>query len=427
MFHSWKLFPINNKIVLFEQLRKKINSHKSLFVEMISKEVGKPKKEAEMEVVDAINCIIYYCDQIKKIKSRNRMFYIDELQDTRFSIRFEPHGLVGLITPWNYPLSLPMWTIVPALLAGNTMIFKPSEESSLVGGKIDDIINDIFPEGVFNTIYGDAIVGRILVKSNLDKLFFTGSLKAGLSILKNVGFKPIVLELGGKDASIICNDANITLAAKGVVWGALNNAGQVCSSIEKVYVHNSIADSFLSALIKEVKKVRLGIDLGPLRSNRQLLIIENHVKDALKKGARILIGGKKKNCLGYFYEPTVLVNVTEKMKIMREETFGPVIPVKVMENNDEAIEQINMSKYGLGVVIWTNNISTGERIGAQLNVGMVWINEVNLPYYGGDFWGGTKMSGMRTSESKLFQCVRAKSYVSCCNKKKREWWYPYLP
>jgi len=424
-FGSWKNTKIEERIKLLKKLSELLEKEKTNFTELIMKEIGKPKIEAETEVLDSQGAIDYYCKKIKEIKEKNIDFDQEFFPKTKGSVKFEPQGVIGLITPWNYPLSLSMWTIVPALLTGNSIVYKPSENSVLIGQKINEVINKILPKGVFNIIYGDSKIGKILVKSDMDKLFFTGSVKAGKHIIGNIGLKPVALELGGKDSAIVCKDADIDLAVKGIVWGAINNAGQVCTSTEKVYVSEEIADEFIKKVVEEVKKLRKGIDFGPLINKEQLNKVENHVKEAISEGAKLLTGGKKIQGKGFFFEPTVLVNVKEEMKIMCEETFGPIIPIKTVKNEDEVIEFTNNSKYGLGTTIWTNNIEKGKEIGKKIHVGMIWINDVNLPMSGGDYWGGTKLSGLRCSESKLMQCLKAKTFVSYSGKEKRDWWYPY--
>lgn len=274
-FELWRATPVEKRIELFKELSKLLERKKSNFTELIMKEVGKPKIEAETEISDSQASIDYYCEKIGEIEEKNINFDREFFPKTQGSVTFVPHGVVGLITPWNYPLSLPMWTIVPALLTGNTIVFKPSENSILVGQKIDEMINEIFPKGVFNTIYGDAEAGKFLVKSDVDKLFFTGSVEAGKDIIKNIGLKPVSLELGGKDSAIVCRDANLNLAVKGVVWGAINNAGQVCTSIERVYVHEKIAKEFIEKVVEEVKKLRAEIDFGPLINKEELNKVEN--------------------------------------------------------------------------------------------------------------------------------------------------------
>lgn len=424
-FGSWKNTEIEERIKLLKKLSELLEKEKTNFTELIMQEIGKPKIEAETEVLDSQGAIDYYCEKFKEIKEKNINFNQEFFPKTNGSIKFEPHGVIGIITPWNYPLSLSMWTIVPALLTGNTIVYKPSENSILIGQKINEVINKIFPKGVFNIIYGNSEVGKILVKADIDKLFFTGSVEAGKHIIKNIGLKPVALELGGKDSAIVCKDADLDLTVKGVVWGALNNTGQVCTSIEKVYVFKEIADKFIKKVVEEVKKLRKEVDFGPLINKEQLSKVKNHVKEAVSNGAKVLIGGKKIKGKGFFFEPTVLVNVKEEMKIMCEETFGPIIPIKIVKNETEAIELTNKSKYGLGVTIWAKDIENVKKLGEKINVGMVWINDVNLPISGGDYWGGTKLSGLRCSESKLMQCLKAKTFVSYSGAEKRDWWYPY--
>ena len=419
-FPSWKE---TKRIALLKKLSELLEKEKENFIAIIMKEIGKPRIEAETEILDTLGEIEYYCN--KEIKGIEIEFNKDSFPNTEGVVKFEPFGVIGIISPWNYPLSLPMWTIIPTLLAGNTIVYKPSENSSLTGQMINKAINHIFTKGVFNTIYGNETVGKILVKSDIDKLFFTGSVEAGKDIQKNIGIKPVALELGGKDSAIVCKDADMDLAIKGIVWGAINNAGQVCTSTEKVYVDAGIAEEFIKKIVKEVKSLRKGIDFGPLINESQLKKVEDHVKEAISKGAKILCGGNKIAGKGFFFEPTVLINVKEDMKIMCEETFGPILPIKAVKNEEEAIELTNNSKYGLGATIWTKDIEKGKAIGDKINVGMVWINDVNLPFAGGDYWGGIKSSGLRNSESKLMQCLKAKSFITYAGKEKRAWRYPY--
>ena len=216
-FGSWKNTGIEKRIELLKKLSELLEKEKINFTEFIMKEIGKPKIEAETEVLDSQGAIDYYCEKIKEIKEKNIDFDQEFFPKTKGSVKFEPQGVIGLITPWNYPLSLSMWTIVPALLTGNSIVYKPSENSVLIGQKINEIINKIFPKGVFNIIYGDSEIGKILVKSDIDKLFFTGSVKAGKHIIENIGLKPVALELGGKDSAIVCKDTDIDLAVKGIV------------------------------------------------------------------------------------------------------------------------------------------------------------------------------------------------------------------
>ncbi|UCG95795.1 MAG: aldehyde dehydrogenase family protein, partial [archaeon] len=332
------------------------------------------------------------------------------------------YGVIALITPWNYPLSLTMWTIVPALLPGNTLVFKTSEYSTKVGEKIDKLLNGVLPGGVLNTVFGGDDPGKELVKSDIDKLFFTGSVGAGKDIMKNIGIKPLALELGGKDAFIVCEDADIDLAVRGAVWGSMGNCGQVCSAVERIYVNRKISGDFIKKLVEETKKIEKGRDVGNMVNEEQFKKAEEHVKDAVSKGAKVLCGGEGEDL---FFEPTVLTDVSRDMKVMSEETFGPVVPVIVVENDEEAINLSNDSKFGLGASIWTRNIERGREIGGKLEVGMIWINDVNLPYEGGDYWGGFKESGLANSESKIMQCLKKKSFIIYRVKEKRVWWYPY--
>jgi len=420
-FPAWNNNSIEKRAILLKSFLSLLERNKENLTELLKKEIGKTDKDAGIEFFNTKMAIEYYLKKRKQIKKDINFNDLSYSNSDSF-VKFVSHGVIGIITPWNFPLSLPMWSIIPALLTGNAVILKPSEYSSLITKKIDQIANNVFPKGVFNVIYGDSKVGEFLVESNVDKIFFTGGIESGKKVLNNIGIKPISLELGGKDSAVVCEDADINLAAKGIVWGSINNNGEVCSSIEKVYVHKGIADKITSKIIDEVKKLKEDIDFGPLINNKQRLKVEEHVNDAIKNGAKILIGGEKIGKKGYFYSPTVLVDLKEDMKIMKEETFGPIIPISVVKEEDEAIELINKSKYGLGVSIWTKNLKNGQKLADKINVGMVWINDVGLPLPGADYWGGTKNSGLRSTESKLMQCLKAKTFI--LNKgESREWWY----
>ena len=421
-FPIWSSLSVEERIEYMKKLSELLEKEKADITEIIMKEVGKPEIEAETEVIDAQASINHYSNEILKVDTKKMEFDEEAFPDTEGYVEFVPFGVIGLITPWNYPLSLPIWTIVPALLAGNTIIFKPSEYSTEADKKINELLNKVLPDGVFNTVLGGDELGKELVKSEIDKLFFTGSVKAGKDIMKNIGIKPVSLELGGKDAFIVCEDADIDLTVKGLLWGATGNCGQVCVAAERVYVNKKIAEKFVKNLVKEAKGLKKGKDIGDMINEVQIKKVESHIKDAVSKGAKILCGGKGE---GLFFEPTVLTNVSKEMKIMTEETFGSVIPVIVVESDEEAISFANNSKFGLGATIWSKDIERGRKIGKKLNVGMIWINDINLPFEGGDYWGGTKESGLVSSESKVMQCLKKKSFIIYKGKEKRGWWYPY--
>jgi succinate-semialdehyde dehydrogenase/glutarate-semialdehyde dehydrogenase len=422
-FESWANLSLHERIGFLEKISQKLEQNKIELIDIICKEVGKPEASAQWEVNDAIKSIHYYMNQIPSLHKVNIKIDEDSFKNTKAFIDYTPYGVIGLITPWNYPCCLSFWTIAPALLSGNTIVYKPSEYSSFVGRMIYDILDEVLPHNVFNIVIGSKNIGKYLVESDIDKLFFTGSVNAGHDIVKNIGIKAYSLELGGKDAFIVCEDADIEMTTGAAAWGAFTNAGQVCTSLERCYVHEDILEKFVDSLIQKVSNLTIGKDIQPLISNTQLEKVQSHLEDANNKGCTVLIGGKRANMQGYFFEPTILVDVDHSMKIMKEETFGPILPIMTFTNEDEAVDLANDSKYGLSATIWTKDIEKGNELSEKIKVGMAFINEINFSFDGGDYWGGIKESGNKSSESKLMQCLMAKSYVVYSGSEKRSWWY----
>ena len=422
-FLSWRDLSIDERILFLKKISENLDKNKTKLADMICEEVGKPEAMAQWEVNDAINSIEYYTNQVKSLHEIDIKINKYDLKDTKAFIDYTPYGVIGLITPWNYPCCLSFWTIVPALLSGNTIVYKPSEYSSFVGRMIFDIIDEVLPPNVFNIILGSENIGKHLVRSDIDKLFFTGSVKAGHDIVKNIGIKPYSLELGGKDAFLVCKDADIEMSTGAAAWGAFTNAGQVCTSLERCYVHEDILDEFLNLLTQKVSNLTIGEDIQPLISNKQLKKVQSHLDDANEKGCKVLTGGKRADMKGYFFEPTILIDVNHSMKIMNEETFGPILPIMTFTNEEEAVDLANDSKYGLSACIWTKDIERGIELCKKIKVGMALINEINFALDGGDYWGGIKESGNKSSESKLMQCLMAKSYIVHSGTEKRSRWY----
>lgn len=398
-FPSWKKVPYEEKADLFKKIINELNNNKKNLAELITKEMGKPINEAEEEVESAIKRIKFFIDKVKEYTK-------PEIID-KHTLYFEPVGVVGAITPWNFPFSLPTWPIIPSLLIGNTIVFKPSELTTLIGIELIKIFNKYLPENVLNMIIGDDEIGKILVKSDVDMVSFVGSTAAGKNIMKNSSDKlhKLVLELGGKDPAIVLEDADLNFTAKAITTGALKNCGQICCSIERVYVAEKIADEFINKVAEEFKKIKVGDGLneennmGPLVSKQQFENFESHIEDAKQKKAKILCGGKKIEGKGYFYEPTLLANVNNEMKIMTEETFGPALPIQIVSNEEDAIKLANALPYGLTASVWTKNIEKAEKISRELEAGAVGINRTaaslnELP------WGGVKQSGLGRTLSK---------------------------
>jgi acyl-CoA reductase-like NAD-dependent aldehyde dehydrogenase len=317
-------------------------------------------------------------------------------------IQHFPMGVIGIISPWNFPFQLTMVPAISALLAGNTVVIKPSEVTPITG----EIMRELFaaaklPHGVVELIQGDGETGAALSRADIDKIFFTGSVATGRKVMAAAAVKPIPveLELGGKDAMIVCHDANLRRAAKGAVWGGLINAGQMCTSVERILVVDTVHDEFVELLQQEVDRVKVGgpeenADMGPLTFANQLSTIEAHVKDAVHRGAALLRGGKRLDRPGQFYAPTIMTDVTPEMDIYAEETFGPVLPVMRVRDENDAIRLANDHQYGLTGSVWTGDKKRGLSLAKRMHCGQVNVNDVVISV--GNFalpFGGIKASG----------------------------------
>lgn len=401
--------------------------------EKIMTAVGKPLLEADIEVIESASFIDYFCEIAPEVLEPQKVKLSTELWPTKEStVYFEPLGVVGVIKPWNYPLEMPIWALIPALLAGNTIVLKPSEKTPTIGLLFGEIATAVgLPPGVLNVVAGDQNTGRCLVEHReVDMIAFTGSVAAGRSIAEACGrqLKKVTLELGGNDAAIVLDDVDIELAANGLTWGAFCNAGQVCVGIKRALVSDKIAEKLLPLIVDKTKALRLGVDVGPLIDERQLRDVQSFVGDAVKKGAKVLTGGKRSDMgSGLYFEPTVLTNLNEEMRLMKEECFGPILPIHLINDLHEAVTIANNSDYGLGASIWTSDENRAARIARELRAGMVWVNDVNVAFAETP-WGGTKNSGQgfELSADAIREYVFRK-HVSTekSGDKRRFWWYPY--
>jgi len=400
---------------------------------LIMTEMGKRLPEADVEVIETSDMIAFFAKEAPRLLAPTTPELNQQLWSTKkSSVVYEPVGVVGAIKPWNYPLELPIWAIAPALVAGNTVVFKPSEYSSFVGLEIGKLFEEAgLPPGVLNIVTGDGEVGKMLVQhEGIDMISFTGSVSAGREIATECGkrLKKCSLELGGNDPAIVEPDVDLELAANGLVWGAFCNSGQVCVSANRAYVHQQIADELIKRIVDKTKALRITIDYGPVVSAEQLATVEEQVNDAVSKGATVLVGGKRiDHSNGYYYSPTVLTNVSSSMRLMTEECFGPVLPIVTVADTQEAVELANKSAYGLGASVWTSDLEKGQEIAKTIQSGMVWINDVNVAFPETP-WGGVKCSGIGTelSEWGLYEYVQRKHInVETSPNNRRDWWYPY--
>ena len=398
----------------------------------ISADMGKLKAEADIEVMESADMVQFFVDSAADRLQDVPLKLDGSLWPTKSSVvKAVPYGVTGIIKPWNYPLEVPLWSIAAALVAGNAVVFKPSEHASLVGEAIAKMFSEInLPPGVFNVIFGEAETGSELVKHQGTRLIsFTGSYIAGKEIGTVCGeqIKKCILELSGNDAAVICEDADLDLAINGILWGALCNAGQVCTGIKRVIViglenHKKL----LARLFDTISKLRIGKDIGPIISEAQLRHLETQISEVQREGGKIEYGGKRTGT-GYFYEPTLLSNIGRDSLVFREEIFGPVVALACARDVDEAISLANATEYGLGASVWTQDLECAQFIGDALEVGMVWHNDVNVAFPQAP-WGGVKRSGVGVDLSiwAIDEYVTRKHY--CFEKstdKTRPWWFPY--
>jgi acyl-CoA reductase-like NAD-dependent aldehyde dehydrogenase len=410
--------------------------------DLIVREQGKPRTEAfSMEVMPTIDALTWIARNGPEILAEEEIPISQMLLKTKHpAFAYEPLGVIGVISPWNYPWSIPLGQVALALMAGNGVVLKPSSHTPLLAERLCRALERAgVPEGLIRVIHGRG-TGQALTASTAAKIFFTGSATNGRLVGAECArqLKGAVLELSGKDPMIVLPDANIDHAVAGALWGAFANAGQTGSGIERLYVMREVAERFVAALIAGAQRLRLGdplrwdTEIGPITLPERFEHVRDLVDDALAHGATLRCGGPVESPVGLehgaFYAPAILTGVTHEMRIMREEIFGPVLAVMVVDTEDEAVALANDSEYGLGASVWTADRSKGERFADELQAGMVWIND-HLFSHGACqcSWGGVKQSGIGRTHSKfgLYECVNVKLRVWESSKVRNAWWHPY--
>lgn len=437
-FPVWRALTLDERFEFFERLQVSINKRGEELAEIISTDTGKPLVDSLMtELISVPLFISHYKKTAHKTLRPYKVKTPLVFAGSRCHVEYFPMGVIGVISPWNFPFQLAMIPILSALIGGNTVVLKPSEVTPLTGKMIEDLFNELdLPPGTVEVVHGDGTTGAALVGAAVDKVFFTGSVDTGRKVMASAAERgvPVELELGGKDAMIVCEDANLERAAKGAIWGGLINCGQVCTSVERLFVVDAVYERFLEHLKAEIEEVKLGgpeesAEIGPIIAPSQLEIVEEHIKDAKATGAKVIFGGKRAARKGRFYLPTIIVDVTPEMKVYREETFGPVIPVVRVKNETEAIELANDHVYGLTGSVWTSDIKRGRLLASQMECGQVNINDVlssvanpALPF------GGVKSSGFGRYHGPegLTTFMHQKAVMTNKGKKNKEpFWFPY--
>lgn len=392
---TWKDTPLKIKISSFKKIARDFLEEKDSIARTITMEMGKVYKDALEEIEQMVKSMennIEIASQALTIETSKGKGLVTE-------IHREPVGVVAVLTTWSSPISIPESLLSPAIIAGNAVVFKPSENTPLCGKIIYEIYNRHLPKGVINIIQGAEEVSLILLNSDIDMITFVGKKDIGKNImsLASRNLNRIILELGGKNAMIVLKDANLEKAAIFAVKVSIKNAGQSCDSIERIYVEEKIYDKFEKLVLKEIKKYKAGdgfdkVDLGPIVNDEHRNFIISQIEEVRRKGAKILFGGNKINHKGYFLEPTLISDLSNKFDIMTKVTFGPVVCLQKVKSSDEAIEKVNDSEYGLGVSIWTSKKEKAMEIAKKIESGMIGINN-NIAGVFGTPWLGRKESG----------------------------------
>ena len=432
-YNDWHKMSASERRDLMKELANKSRENANELAKTISMEMGKPFPEA-LDEIDTVADFLDYYGELARDEVGRIVAPVD--RNTMSLVRYESIGVIGCIIPWNYPLALMGWKLAPALAAGNTVVMKPSEITPLSILHWCNVVDSILPDGVINVItgFGQSAGEPIVKHPDVPVVTFTGSVATGKKIAKFAAenLKKVSLELGGKDPMIICDDADIEIAAQGASWGGFVNAGQVCTSIERVYVFENVMDQFTEAIIEEAKKVVLGdpmkedTHIGPMASKLQQEKAIEKVNQAIKDGARLLAGGSVPENLdrGYFYQPTVLDNIEPNMEIITEEAFSPVLPIQKVSSIEEAIQWSNDSVYGLGCSIFTNDIDRALTAADDIKSGTVCINSPLMENIAAPF-GGMKQSGIGREHGKeaLDEFREAKHIFIDYKQESKDWWF----
>ena len=397
----WTATPIRKRIATIERFREQIVTQGETLARTLTQEVGKPIRQSRNELKGLLGRLDFFIAESARAL-RERKVFADASQSLDERITHEPLGVVANISAWNYPYFVGSNVFVPALVAGNAVLYKPSEYATLTGRHIADLLHASgVPEDVFVPVIGGGTTGAALLRQPLDGVFFTGSYATGAKIAAIAGKRMIKvqLELGGKDPVYVCDDVDAKTAAAAVADGAFYNTGQSCCSVERIYVHEAIHDAFVDALVAEVKSYRIGDPtdeatyIGPLARRAQLDVLRRQVADARRKGAALLCGGSPIKSKGNWFAPTVLANVDHSMLVMREESFGPIIGIQAVADDAAAIDLMNDTEYGLTAGVYTHDPARARRILSRVHAGSVYWNccdrvSPRLP------WSGVKHSGI---------------------------------
>ncbi len=429
----WAATNVAKRVRAISAVKGRVLARAAAIAKAVHEETGKPEVEALLgEVLPTADVVSYWAeiiaDELEPFEPE-----IDALSYPKKSglVHREARGTIGVIMPWNFPFALPLRTIIPALMAGNAVVFKPSEVTPLTGALVADLFAGLVPDGLVGLVQGDGNAGAALCGADVDLVVFTGSPTSGRKVAHACAERliPCTLELGGKDAAIVLADADLERAANGIVWGAMMNAGQNCGAVERVYADKKIVAELTDRIVAATRALRLGADVGPLTTEAQRSTVERHVEAARASGASILVGGARDETIARGYQPTVVTIDDDHHPLIADETFGPVVPITAVDGAAEAIRRANASRYGLTASLWTADLNAAETLARQLRAGVVTIN--NHSFTGAlpsAPWGGVGETGWGITGSPLAldHLTRPRLVVVDRNRAARElWWYPY--
>jgi acyl-CoA reductase-like NAD-dependent aldehyde dehydrogenase len=437
---GWAALSPRERARFVRHARREVVRDRSEILALLERETGKAR-------FDVVGELMGVCLEAGYLARRAPRWLAPErvssrpLFGKRAIVFYKPRGVVGIISPWNAPLNLALGDAVPALLAGNAVLVKPSELTPLAVRRAVEAMNRVLPAGLLQVLIGAGPTGAAIV-DHVDMVCVTGSPETGRRVMERASRRltPVLLELGGKDPMIVLRDADLERAASAAAWGGCMMTGQVCMSVERVYVEEPVVEQFTAKLVEKMRALRTGlngpdaeIDFGPFTSPRQVEVVERHLADARAKGAEVLLGGHRLDVGGgVFFEPTVLTRVDHSMSIMQEETFGPVVPVMAVRDADEALRLANETPYGLNASVWTRDTARGIELAQRIDSGSACVNDclvsagcVELPF------GGVKQSGVGARhggrEGVRQFCVRQAILVDRFGRKSEPTWFPYSP
>lgn len=437
--HAWSLIPLTDRAAILRKAARRLLERAEEVAQILEDENGRPKAESLLsEIIPSADLFSFWTTKGPLLLQGDGV-PIDPLTfpKKRGVIERVPRGVVGAITPWNFPLMLPLRAVVPALLAGNAVALKPSEHAARSGAFLGSLFEGLLPPGVLQVLQGGGDVAQAMIAAGLDSLIFIGSPRTGRVVAEACAKRltPMTLELGGKDAAIVCADAHLERTANGLVWAAFANAGQNCAAIERCYVVEEAADRLISHLRAAIDALRLGpgeegeVDIGPLTTPAQKEIVERQLAEARERDAGLSPPRQSPRGTGLFIPPALLIDPPEDLSLVRDETFGPILPVFRVKDEEEAIRRANASPYGLTVSIWSKDVTRAERLGRRIHAGVITVN--NHAFTGGLAqapWGGVRGSGFGvTNSAQMLEGLTRPRFVLVDRARglRELWWYPY--